>query len=684
VIHPSGFRYALALALLATPTARADDPAPAADAASTRSGVDPSGFDKSVRPQDDFFRYVNGGWMQKTEIPADKSRWGTFDQLIDESDAAIRAIIEEAEKSDAPEGSETRKVGDLYKSFMNEALADELGVNPLADDLAKVDALADKKALVALLGSLQRQGAAGGLFGAGVGVDAKKSDQYVTYMGQGGISLPDESYYREEKYQEIRDQFVAHVEKMLTLAGIDDAKAKAARVLELETAVAKHHWDRVKRRDRTLTYNKKTLAEVEKLAPAIDWKTWLANLGAPKIDEVVVAQPDFFEAVSKLVEEVPLDDWKTWVRWRLIHDAAEYLSKPFVDEDFAFFGRTLSGTPELRPRWKRGVGLVSGAMGEAVGKLYVERHFPPDAKTRMKELVENLTAAYRANISELDWMSPETRAKALDKLAKFTPKIGYPDKWRDYSKLEIKPDDLLGNVRRADAFENDREFAKLGGPIDRDEWGMTPHTVNAYYNSTLNEIVFPAAILQPPFFDLKADDAVNYGAIGAVIGHEIGHGFDDQGSKSDGDGNLVNWWTDADRKEFEARAKKLIEQYDAFEPAQLPGQKVNGALTIGENIGDLGGLTIAYKAYKRSLDGKEAPVIDGLTGDQRFFLGWAQAWRGKIRDAELSRRLAIDPHSPSEFRCNGVLRNLPEFYEAFGVKDGDKLWLPEAERVRIW
>nr|WP_240911362.1 M13 family metallopeptidase [Paludisphaera soli] len=682
MIQPSAFRYALALALVAAPAARGDDPAPAP--ASTRSGVDPSGFDKSVRPQDDFFRYVNGGWMQKTEIPADKSRWGTFDQLIDESDAAIRAIIEEAGKSDAPEGSEARKVGDLYKSFLDEARVDELGLKPLADDLARVDALADKKALVALLGSLQRQGAAGGLFGAGVGVDAKKSDQYVVYMGQGGISLPDESYYREEKYKEIRDQFVAHVEKMLTLAGIEDAKAKAARVLELETAVAKHHWDRVKRRDRTLTYNKKTLAEVEKLAPAIDWKTWLENLGAPKIDEVVVAQPDFFEAASKLVDEVPLDDWKTWVRWRLIHDAAEYLSKPFVDEDFAFFGRTLSGTPELRPRWKRGVALVSGAMGEAVGKLYVERHFPPDAKTRMKVLVDNLTAAYRANISDLDWMSPETRAKALDKLAKFTPKIGYPDKWRDYSKLEIKADDLLGNVRRADAFENDREFAKLGGPIDRDEWGMTPHTVNAYYNSTLNEIVFPAAILQPPFFDLQADDAVNYGAIGAVIGHEIGHGFDDQGSKSDGDGNLVNWWTDADRKEFEARAKKLIEQYDGFEPLQLPGQKVNGALTIGENIGDLGGLTIAYKAYKRSLGGKEAPVIDGLTGDQRFFLGWAQAWRGKIRDAELSRRLAVDPHSPSEFRCNGVLRNLPEFYEAFGVKEGDKLWLPEVERVRIW
>ncbi|WP_303652567.1 M13 family metallopeptidase [Paludisphaera mucosa] len=667
----------MAAAAAVSPAARADDPAP------LRSGVDPTGFDKSVRPQDDFFRYVNGGWMERTAIPPDKSRWGTFDQLIDESDAAIRAIVEETQKADAPAGSEARKVGDLYRSFLDEARADELGVKPLAADLARVEALTDKKGLIALLGQLQRQGA-GGLFGAGVSVDAKKSDQYVTYMGQGGISLPDESYYRDPKQQEIRDKFVAHVARMLTLAGVPDAPAEAAAVLELETAIAKNHWDRVKRRDRTLSYNKKTFAELETLAPAIDWKTWFEGLGAPKLDEMVVAQPDFFAAASKLVEEVQLDRWKTWLRWRLIHDAAQYLSKPFVDEDFAFFGKTLSGTPELRPRWKRGVGLVSGSLGEAVGKLYVEKHFPPAAKSRMKGLVDNLIAAYREDIGSLEWMSPETRAKAIDKMGKFNPKIGYPDKWRDYSKLEIKPDDLLGNVRRADAFENDRDFAKLGKPIDRSEWGMTPHTVNAYYNPTLNEIVFPAAILQPPFFDLDADDAVNYGAIGAVIGHEIGHGFDDQGSKSDGDGNMVNWWTDADRKEFDARAQKLIEQYGGFEPKQLPGQKVNGALTIGENIGDLGGLTIAYKAYKRSLAGKEAPVIDGLTGDQRFFLGWAQAWRGKIRDAELSRRLTLDPHSPAEFRCNGVLRNLPEFYATFDLKEGDKLWLPPQERVRIW
>ncbi|WP_337176895.1 M13 family metallopeptidase [Paludisphaera sp.] len=680
MISTSGPRLAtllLAAAALAAPAARGDDPAP------PRSGVDRSGFDAAVRAQDDFFRHVNGGWIEKTEIPADKPRWGTFDRLVEESDAAIRAIIEEAEKSDAPAGSEARKVGDLYKSFMDEARVDELGIKPLADDLARVDALTDKKGLVALLGSLQREGV-GGVFGAGVGVDAKKSDQYVVYMGQGGISLPDESYYREPQYQEIREAFVAHVGRMLALAGVADPEAAAAKVMELETAIAKHHWDRVKRRDRTLTYNKKTFAELESLAPAVDWRAWFENQGAPKLDEVVVGQPDFFAAASKLIEEVPLEDWKTFLRWKLVHGAADYLSRPFVEEDFAFFGRTLSGTPELPARWKRGVGLVSGAMGEAVGKLYVERHFPPEAKARMKELVDNLTAAYHENISNLDWMSPETRAKALEKLAKFAPKIGYPDVWRDYSKLEIKADDLLGNVRRANAFENDRDLAKLGGPIDRDEWGMTPHTVNAYYNPTLNEIVFPAAILQPPFFDLTADDAVNYGAIGAVIGHEIGHGFDDQGSKSDGDGNMINWWTDADRKEFEARANKLIEQYNEFEPKQLPGRKVNGALTIGENIGDLGGLSIAYRAYKRSLEGKEAPVIDGLTGDQRFFLGWAQAWRTKFRDAELARRLTTDPHSPAEFRCNGVVRNMPEFHEAFDVKEGDGLWLAPEDRVRIW
>jgi len=666
---------AAVLAVLGARRAEAGD-------AALPSGVDATGFDQSIRPQDDFFRHVNGGWIERTEIPPDQARWGTFNILMDESDANIRAIVEETAKSDAPAGSEARKIGDLFNSFMDEARVDELGAKPIQGDLERVNALKDKAEFLRLVGARQREGG-GGLFGSYVGPDAKKSDQYIIYLGQSGISLPDESYYREEKYQPIRDAFVKHVEKMLDLAGVAEPQATAERVMAIETKIASHHWDRVKRRDRDLNYNKKTLDELRELAPGVDWTAWFQDVGAPeKVAEVVVGQPDFFTAAAALLDENPIDDWKAWLAWRVVHDAAPFLSKPFVDENFDFFGRTLSGAPEIRARWKRGVDLVSGALGEAVGKLYVAKHFPPEAKTRMKELVDNLVAAYRESISNLDWMSPETREKALEKLGKFTPKIGYPDKWRDYSKLEIRPDDLLGNVHRADAFEIARDFAKLGKPIDRTEWGMTPHTVNAYYNSTMNEIVFPAAILQPPFFDLAADDAVNYGAIGAVIGHEIGHGFDDQGSKSDGDGNLINWWTDADRAEFETRTKKLIEQYNAFEP--LPGHKVNGALTIGENIGDLGGLSIAYKAYKRSLDGKEAPVIDGLTGDQRFFMGWAQAWRSKIRDADAIRRLAVDPHSPAEFRCNGVVRNMPEFHEAFGVKEGDKLWLAPDQRVRIW
>ncbi|WP_373926560.1 M13 family metallopeptidase [Paludisphaera borealis] len=661
---------------VASKRADAVDPAP-------HSGVEKSGFDDTVRPQDDFFRYVNGGWMKKTEIPPDQARWGSFNKLIDESEANLRAIIEAAGKHVFTAGSEARKIGDLFKSFMNEAKADELGFKPVEEDIHRIFAAGDKAEFLKVLASLQREGASG-LFGVYVDNDAKQSDRYIVYLGQGGISLPDESYYHDPKFQPIREKFLAHVEKIAKLADAPDPKDAATRVLDVETKIAKHHWDRVKRRDRTLTYNKKTLKELETLAPGIDWASWFKAVGAPEIAEVIVAQPDYFTALAKLLDEIPLEDWKIWLAWHVVHDAAPMLSKPFVDENFAFYGKTLSGAPEIRPRWKRGVDLISGSMGEAVGKLYVEKHFPPAAKTRMKELVGNLVAAYREDIGTLDWMSPETRKKALDKMGKFTPKIGYPDTWRDYSKLEIKGDDLLGDVRRAEAFEIARNFNKLGKPIDRSEWAMTPHTVNAYYNPSMNEIVFPAAILQPPFFDMNADDAVNYGAIGAVIGHEIGHGFDDQGSKSDGDGNLVNWWTDSDRKEFDARAKMLIDQYSAFEPLQLPGQKVNGALTIGENIGDLGGLTIAYKAYKRSLDGKEAPVIDGLTGDQRFFLGWAQAWRGKIRDADLARRLTTDPHSPAEFRCNGVLRNMPEFYAAFGVKEGDKLWLPSAERVRIW
>jgi putative endopeptidase len=650
-----------------------------------RSGIDRAYVAADVRPQDDLFRHVSGKWLAEAVIPPDRPLYGAFHKLRDQSEADIRAIIEESAKSDQPAGSEARKVGDLYASFLDEATADRLGIEPIKDDLARVAAIADKAGLVRALGVLQKQGVES-LVGAGVDTDAKRSDRYIVILNQSGIGLPDESYYREEKFAKVREAYVAHIAKMLELAGIPDAKSKADRIMALETRLAKSHWDRVKSRDDTLTYNKMDRAALAKLAPRFDWSAWAKAAGAPEstLDEVVVRQPSFFTAMAEAVDSVSLDDWKDWLAWNVVRTYAEYLSKPFVDENFAFYGKTLTGAPENRPRWKRGVAAVETALGEAVGKLYVAKHFPPQAKERMKVLVGNLIEAYRRDIQALDWMGPETKTKALDKLSKFTPKIGYPDKWRDYSKLEIRRDDLVGNIRRASAFELDRQLAKLGKPVDRSEWLMTPQTVNAYYNPGMNEIVFPAAILQPPFFDMEADDAVNYGGIGAVIGHEIGHGFDDQGSKYDGDGNMNDWWTDADRREFDKRTKMLIEQYDSFEPKLLPGHHVNGAFTVGENIGDLGGLTIAYKAYTIALNGAESPTLDGLTGPQRLFVGWAQVWRTKAREAEAIRRLATDPHSPPEFRCNGVVRNLVEFYDAFGVKEGDKLWLPPEKRVRIW
>jgi putative endopeptidase len=655
----------------------------AEDGKAVRAAAGHEGFDTSVRPQDDFFRHVNGGWIASTEIPSDRAAFGSFYQLRDKSEANARAIIEEAAATDNPIGSEARKIGDLYKSFMNEARAEQLGKKPIEADLSRIDGIAEKSAVIPTIANLQREGVTG-LFIAFVSNDFKKSDQYILYLNQSGLSLPDEAYYREDKFKPIREKLLAHVEKMFQLAGISEAKAEAARVMSVETALAKNHWDRVKSRDRTLTYNKMDRKALDSLSPGVDWNAWFSTYGNAKIEDVVVRQPDYFKAISKILEETPLADVKAWLKWQVLHDAAPFLSKPFVDENFAFFEKTLTGAPEIRPRWKRAVALVEQSLGEAVGKLYVAKHFPPAAKQRMQELVANLIEAYRDEIRSLDWMSAETRKRALEKLDKFTPKIGYTDKWRDYSKLEADADDLVGNARRAASFELARNLAKLGKPVDRHEWTMTPQTVNAYYNPSMNEIVFPAAILQPPFFDMNTDDAFNYGAIGAVIGHEIGHGFDDQGSKFDGDGNMNNWWTDPDRKEFESRAKKLINQYSSYEPKQLPGQKVNGALTIGENIGDLGGLSIAHKAYRRSLKGQEPPVIEGMTGDQRFFIGYGLAWRSKSRDAQLARQIATDPHSPAEFRCNGVVRNIPEFYTAFGVKEGDKLWLAPEERVRIW
>jgi len=645
------------------------------------SGIPIDELDPGIRPQDDLFRHVNGRWLARTEIPADRARESTFRILAEAAENAVREIVEEA--ASAPEGSEERKFGDLYASFMDADRAELLGSQPIHQTLAAARAVSSIPELLETLGRLERLGI-GGLYRLYVDTDPGNPERYVVFFEQAAISLPDESYYREERFTGVRDQFVGHVQRMFELAGLPDADRAASRVFALETAVAGHHWDSVANRDREKTYNLFTWADA--LSEGPDLRGWLAALDPPAgaFDEIVLRQPSYSTGLASLLTDERVPAWRDWLCWRVIHSAAGYLSAAFVQEDFDFYGRALSGTPQLRDRWKRGVALVDGAMGEAVGRAYVARHFPPGARERMDVLVANLLEAYRQSIEKLEWMGADTRQRALDKLGKFTPKIGYPARWRDYSSLRIDPADLMANVRAAHAFEARRELSKIGKPIDRDEWLMTPQMVNAYYNAGMNEIVFPAAILQDPFFDPGRDDAANYGAIGAVIGHEIGHGFDDQGSKYDGDGRLTDWWSAEDRKAFEARSRSLIEQYDALAPKQTPGQHVNGALTIGENIGDLGGLGIAWKAYLVSLRGEPAPVIDGLTGAQRFFLSWARIWQQKARDEEVIRLLVIDRHSPGEFRCNQIVRNLDEFYDAFDVGAADDLWLEPAARVRIW
>ena len=645
------------------------------------SGIPTDELDPGIRPQDDLFRHVNGRWLEQTEIPADRARYGTFLVLAEAAEKAVREIVEEA--ASAPEGTEERKFGDLYASFMDAERAERLGAEPIGELLAAARAVDSVPELLRTLGRLERHGI-GSLYQLFVDTDPGNPQRYLVFFEQAAISLPDESYYREERFAGVRDAYAGHLRRMFELAGQPDAEQAAKRVFELETAVARHHWDNVACRDSEKTYNLFTWDDA--LAAGPDLRGWLAAMNPPAraFDEIVLRQPSFSAGLASLLTEEHVPAWRDWLCWQVIHGAAPYLSEAFVAENFDFYGRALSGTPELRERWKRGVSLVQGAMGEAVGRAYVARHFPPEAKERMDVLVANLREAYRQSIEGLEWMGPETRRRALAKLEKFTPKIGYPVRWRDYSGLAIDPADLMANVRAAHAFEFDRQLGKIGKPIDRDEWLMTPQTVNAYYNPGMNEIVFPAAILQDPFFVPGRDDAANYGAIGAVIGHEIGHGFDDQGSKYDGDGKLTDWWTAADRQAFEARTRTLIEQYNALAPKQTPDQHVNGALTIGENIGDLGGLGIAWKAYQVSLGGAEAPVIDGLTGAQRFFMSWARGWRQKSRDEEVIRLLAIDPHSPNEFRCNQIVRNLDEFYDAFGVGPGDASWLDPADRVRIW
>ena len=654
-----------------------------------KSGINTADRDTGVRPQDDLFGYVNGDWIRRTEIPDDRPLHGSIVQARDDAEEHVRAIVEEAAASQAPAGTAACKVGDLFASFMAADRVDALASAPISEELEDVRTVEDSSALLALAGRLHRTGV-GGAIGLYVDTDARNSSRYLVHLNQSGLGLPDESYYREDAFADTRSAYVEHVARMLTLTGyapdVDDAQAIAGRIMALETRLAAGHWDVVRSRDAVATY---TLLERDKLeaqAPNVDWAAWLSGVGAPDnaFFEVVVRQPSYLTAWSSAVADVGLADWKEWLAWQVISSRSPYLSTELSAEHFDFYGRTLSGIPQQRVRWKRGISAVEGALGEVVGQLYVQRHFPPHAKERMVELVENLVEAYRRNIESLDWMGEATKRKALDKLGMFTPKVGYPDTWRDYSALSIDREDLVGNVRAAASFDAAREFAKIGQPVDRGEWFMTPQTVNAYYNPGLNEIVFPAAILQPPFFDLDADDAVSYGAIGSVIGHEIGHGFDDQGSKYDGAGNLVDWWTDADRENFDARAQALIAQYSTFSPRDLAEDHlVNGAFTVGENIGDLGGLTIAYVAYLISLQGEEPPVIDGMTGAQRFFEGWAQCWKAKTRDAEAIRRLSVDPHAPPEFRAN-VVRNLEEFYSAYGVAEGDGLWLDPKDRVRIW
>jgi putative endopeptidase len=663
---------------------------PGGAGATNGSGIDLSYVNSDARPQDDLFGHVNGRWLADYEIPADRATDGAFRTLFDRAEEQVRDLIIGAAATSggaaSSSGTDEQRIGDLYASFMDEQAVAVLGVQPLLDELATIDDAADATALAAVLGALQRTGAGGGT-GVYVDTDSKDSTRYLVHLSQSGLGLPDESYYRDEQHAEILAAYPQHIAAMFTLVYGGDHSETAARIVALETKLAAAHWDVVKRRDADLTYNLRRFADLSAEAPGFDWAGWVTALGASPgaIAELVVRQPDYLTAFAAAWSGDDLETWKAWARWRLIHGRASLLTDDLVAEDFAFYGRRLSGTEQIRDRWKRAVSVVENLMGDAVGKLYVERHFPPDAKARMDELVANLREAYRVSINDLEWMTPQTREKALAKLDKFTPKIGYPAKWRDYSKLIIERADLYGNYRRGHEVGYDRELAKLGGPVDREEWFMTPQTVNAYYNPGMNEIVFPAAILQPPFFDATADDAANYGGIGAVIGHEIGHGFDDQGAKYDGDGNLVDWWTDEDRAEFGSRTTALIEQYDEFVPRGLAnGHHVNGAFTVGENIGDLGGLSIALLAYRLSLKGTDAPVIDGLTGEQRVFFGWAQVWRTKSRDAEAIRRLAIDPHSPPEFRCNGVIRNLDAFYDAFEVSESDELYLDPQRRVRIW
>lgn len=647
------------------------------------SGITIKNMDTKVKPGDNFANYVNGTWLKTMKIPADKASYGAFDMLYDKSQKDVKAIIEEAAKGNNADGSNEQKIGDCYSSFMNRKDRDAKGIKPIEGELKNIDAIASYNDLANYFGRANRIGGSVP-FNISVYTDFKDPTKYTLITWQAGLGLSEREYYlsTDAKMVDIRKKYVAHVEKMLQMCAIPNPAESAAKIMALETSLAAQHMKKEDTRDMVKLYNPYATADLKTLMPDFNWTAMLTEAKIEKEKNIVVTQVEYLKSLNNIIKSTPIDTWKTYLKWGLINASASILTTELDKQNFDFYSKTLNGTEKPEEDWKRAVGTVNGSLGEIVGKVYVEKHFSPEAKERMVGMVKNLLKAYAESIKKLDWMSPATKKEALSKVDKFMIKIGYPDKWRDYSTLKIAKNDLYGNTQRVLEFEYKRNLDKLGKPVDRAEWGMTPQTVNAYYNPSLNEIVFPAAILQPPFFDLKADDAVNYGAIGAVIGHEIGHGFDDQGSTFDGNGVMKNWWTPADLAAFKAKTGALVAQYSSFKA--FPDLSVNGEYTLGENIGDLGGLSIAIKAYKASLGGKEAPVMDGFTGMQRVFLGWGQVWGEKTREAALRSQIARDPHSPAKFRINGVVRNVPEFYEAFNIKPTDSLYLAPEKRVKIW
>ncbi|CAH9064794.1 Neutral endopeptidase [Pseudoalteromonas holothuriae] len=647
------------------------------------SGINLNNIDRTVKAQDDFYYHVNGKWLEKTKIPADKSNYGSFTQLYDESQKALKDVLERAKaNSQSTLGSDEHKLGAFYASYMDETARDELGLSPIKTYLTDINAIKNKSELPTLMASMLTKGG-DNPFGWYVNNDAKNSSEHALYLYQAGLGLPDRDYYLKdtEKFNILRAEYVEYIAQVFSRLGNEDALQVAEEIFELEKSMAQAQWTRVESRDATKTYNKMTVAQAEQLMPDFKLSAYFQALGL-NLEELVVSQPSYFESLSSVFANTSLKTWQNYLTFHFVNNHAQLLNKEMVELKFNFFGKKLRGLEEQSPTWKKAVDASNEVLGELLGKIYVQQYFPPEAKAKMEQLVANLIKGFEQAIDELEWMSAQTKVAAKEKLSKFTPKIGYPDKWKDYSALDINRDDLLGNYVRYSQWAYQNMIDKIGRPVDRSEWFMTPQTVNAYYNPVNNEIVFPAAILQPPFFNLAAEDAVNYGAIGAVIGHELGHGFDDQGAKYDGDGNLRNWWSDSDLAQFEVRGKKLVEQFDQFKPFE--DANVNGEFTLGENIGDLGGLTVAYKAYQISLGDNKAPVIDGYTGEQRFFMGWSQIWRRKYRDEELRNRLVTDPHAPSHYRVIGVLPNMPEFYKAFDVKEGDKMYLAPEKRVKIW